>query len=124
MRDGRRKPSGDLIEDADNDRLEREDLGTWDGLYHLSVFADILKEGESSEEAVTRLFGINRRVKWFRTALVEALEAAGFELRASLPDPYHYDVVLGTVLNEEVVESFEQCFEAEARRNPAWTARS
>lgn len=89
-------------------------------MYHLSVFADALLPGELPDDAVARLFGTHRRVKFFRTAPVEKLFASGFELGASPPEPYHYDVVLGDVLSEEVIRTFDACFEEEARRNPAW----
>ena len=111
------------MEEADDDRLEREDLGTWDGQYHLSVFADVLQPHETVDTAVQRIFGTYRRVKYYREASVETLREAGFELAASAPDPFHYDVRLGTKLAADVVEAFEGCF-GEARRNPAWVRRS
>jgi hypothetical protein len=120
VREGKRKSLDTVMEEAEDDRLEREDLGSWDGQYHLSVFADCLLPGETLENAVSRLFGQYRKVKWFRSAQVETLQAAGFDLSASEPDPYHYDVLLGENLTKEAVEAFEGCFEQEARRNPAW----
>jgi hypothetical protein len=50
---------------------------------------------------------------------LECLEGADFELAASPPEPYHYDVIIGTQLTSDVVETFERCFD-EVRRNPAW----
>jgi hypothetical protein len=123
LREGKQKPCEDVMEEADDDRLEREDLGTWDGQYHLSVFAAPLQAGETLDSAVSRLFGAHRRVKFYRAAMLEALGGAGFDLAASPPEPYHYDVRLGTKLTDEIVEAFEQCF-GEARRNPAWQRRS
>jgi hypothetical protein len=58
--------------------------------------------------------------KWLRTGPLECFEEVEFVLLASPPEPYHYDVAIGTELTVEVVERFEQCFENQARRNPAW----
>jgi hypothetical protein len=122
MRDGKRKPVESLMKEADQDRREREDKGTWDGQYHLSVFAGPLAPDEQPEQAVVRLFGEHRRVKWFRAGPLEDFEKAGFRLSASPPGPYHYDVLIGPELTPDVVERFERCLENEARRNPAWHA--
>jgi hypothetical protein len=122
MRDGKRKAVEIVMKEAEQDRREREDNGTWDGQYHLSVFAGPLEQNEQPEQAVTRLFGGQRRVKWFRTGPLEHFEEAGFPLSASQPEPHHYDVVIGPDLTPDVVERFEQCLENEARRNPAWHA--
>lgn len=119
MREGKRRPVDKVLREAENEKRERVDLGTWDGFYHLSVFAGPLESGETLDEAIARLFGTERRVKFARVARLSALEDAGFGIRASRPDPYHYDVRLGTNLTPDVVDRFEACF-GEARRNPAW----
>jgi hypothetical protein len=120
MREGKRKSVDIVMQEAEQDRLERVGEGTWDGQYHLSVFAGTLASGEQLEDAVTRLFGEHRRVKWFRTGPLECFEAAGFAFSASPPEPYHYDVVMGSELTVEVIEGFEHCFDDEERRNKAW----
>ncbi len=111
------------MEEADDDRLERQDQGTWDDVFHLSVFAGPLGNGEEPEQAASRLFGEHRRVKFFRFAELKVLEDAGFELGASPPEPYHYNVALGTELTEDVIQDFENCLSSE-RRNPAWKRSS
>ncbi|WP_156212722.1 hypothetical protein [Lentzea aerocolonigenes] len=120
MREGKLKATERVLDEAEDERTEREDDGTWDGEFHLSVFASTLEPGEELDAAVARLFGPHRRVKFYRVATVEDLQAAGFQLAASPPEPYHYDVLLGTELTPAVVERFERCF-GDARRNPAWT---
>ncbi len=90
MREGKRKSVEIVMKEADQDRREREDEGTWDGQYHLSV--------------------------------LECFDREGLRLSASPPEPYHYDVVIGPELTPDVVERFEQCFDSEVRRNPAWHA--
>lgn len=122
MRDGKRKPVDDVMKEAEEERREREADGTWDGQYHLSVFAGPLEQNEEPEQAVTRLFAGRRRVKWFRTGPVERFQEAGFQLSASEPEPYHYDVLIGSDLTPKVIERFEGCLENEARKNPAWRA--
>lgn len=122
MREGKRKSVEVVMKEAEQDRREREDNGTWDGQYHLSVFAGPLEQNEEPEQAVTRLFGGERKVKWFRTGPLENFEETGLPLSSSQPDPYHYDVVIGPELTPEVIETFEGCLDNEARKNPGWRA--
>jgi hypothetical protein len=122
MREGKRKSVEIIMKEAEQDRREREDEGTWDGQYHLSVFAGPLAPEEHPEQAVPRFFGEHRTVKWFRTGPAERLEESGFVLSASPPEPYHYDVTIGLKLTPDVIERFERCFDNEARRNRAWRA--
>jgi hypothetical protein len=122
MREGKRKSVEIVMKEADQDKREREDEGTWDGQYHLSVFAGPLAADEQPEQAVQRLFDGHLRVKWFRTGPLECFDRGGLRLSASPPEPYHYDVVIGPELTPDVVERFEQCFDSEVRRNPAWRA--
>lgn len=119
VREGKPKAFDKVRKELDDDRAERIDEGTWDANYHLSVFAGPPEDGETVELTVNRLFGQHRTVKYFRTASLESLARAGFVMIASPPEPYHYDVVVGTEVDEAVVERFDQCFD-EARRNPAW----
>lgn len=119
FREGKRKPTTKVQEEADDEAIERGEQDMWDGFYRLSVFAAPLLPGESEDEAVGRLFGAHRKVKFYRTTSVPTLQDAGFELEASPPEPYHYDVLLGTKLAADIVEQFEGCF-GEPRRNPAW----
>jgi hypothetical protein len=119
MREGKRKAADRVIEEAQDEKLEREDAGDTSASYQLSVFAGPLDEGESLDDLVVRLFGKVRRVKFYRFAPVGTLLEAGFTLVASPPDPYHYDALLGLGLTSEVIERFDDCF-SEARRNPAW----
>jgi hypothetical protein len=119
VREGRVKDVSELLEEAEDDRLEREHDGTWNGSYHLSVFAAPLEAGETLDQAVSRLFGQHRTVKWYRIAQLEALTELGFQLIASQPEPYHYDVVLGENLDSSVINDFESCF-GEERRNQLW----
>jgi hypothetical protein len=123
VREGRVKTVEDVMEEAEDDKLEREEDGTWNGSYHLSVFAGPMQEGETLDEAVIRLFGAHRSVKWYRVATPEMLQRQGFEVGASNPEPYHYDVVLGETLNRQVIEAFEGCL-GEERRNGLWQRRS
>ncbi|MZE80855.1 hypothetical protein [Streptomyces xinghaiensis] len=107
------------MEEAEDEKREREDAGDMSESYQLSVFAGPLEEGEGPDDLVARLFGKFRRVKFYRSAPVGVLLEAGFTLVASPPDPYHYDALLGPRLTAEVIERFDDCF-SEARRNPAW----
>jgi len=117
FREGKHKPIAVLREDAESDRDHRKLDGTWDGQYHLSVFARPLEVGEEPEECVGELFEGYRQVKWFLCAQLQTLTAAGFTLAASPPEPYHYDVLLGTELTDSVLMAFDRCLEAEPRRN-------
>src|SRR6266516_28181 len=119
IREGNRRPAADVMEEAEDDKDERFEAGHWDGKYQLSVFAGLPQPGEDLDMLPSRLFSPYRTVKFFRSATVEVLAEAGFTLVASPPDPYHYDVILGTKLTPEVVQAFDDCF-AEARRNPLW----
>lgn len=123
VREGKVKDVTNVLEEAADDRVEREDDGSWNGFYHLSVFAAPLESEEELDEAVGRLFGQHRTVKWYRVAQLEALTQLDFELIASAPEPYHYDVVLGEVLSVPIVQAFESCF-GEERRNGLWRQRS
>ena len=123
VREGRVKDVTEVMEEADDDKLEREADGSWNGTYHLSVFAGLLETGEDLDQVVTRLFGEHRQVKWYRVALLEILEVQDFKLGASPPEPFHYDVILGEELTYSVVETFEKCF-GEERKNRLWQRRS
>ncbi|WP_216588043.1 hypothetical protein [Streptomyces brasiliscabiei] len=119
MREGKRKAVERVIEEAEDEKLEREDAGDASESYQLSVFAAPLEAGETLDDLVARLFGKFRSVKFYRFAPAGTLLEAGFTLVASPPDPYHYDALLGPRLTPEVIERFDDCF-SEARRNPAW----
>lgn len=119
VREGRAKAIMDVMEEADDDRLERQDDGSWNGIYHLSVFAGPAETGETLDDTITRLFGEHRKVKWYRIAQLEILDGQDFRLGASPPEPYHYEVILGENLTHSIVEAFEKCF-GEERRNSRW----
>lgn len=118
IREGKRKSPEKLMKEALMDRAERLENGTWDGTYQLSVFGGITEPQETEDGAANRFTYGEREARWFRIMDPQAIEDGGFHLITSAPEPYHYDVVLGTLLDVEVVERFEDCF-GEARRNPA-----
>lgn len=122
VREGKVKIIDEVMTEAEDDRLEREDDGSWNGSYHLSVFGGPVEEGETLDQAVGRFFGEHRTVKWYRVANWEVLQDSGFDVGASPPEPFHYDVVLGEILDPSAVEAFEGCFGGE-RRNELWRRR-
>ncbi|WP_328494951.1 hypothetical protein OHS59_20995 [Streptomyces sp. NBC_00414] len=119
MREGKRKAAERVIEEAEDEKLEREDSGDHSESYQLSTFAAPLEPGEDYDALVVRLFEGHRKVKFYRIAPVETLIEAGFTLVASPPHPYHYDAQLGPEASPEVIKRFDDCF-GEPRRNPAW----
>ncbi len=109
-----------LMSEAQQEARERQEEGRWDGHYRLSIFGDAVTTDESYDEAVVRIFDGKRKVKFSRCGALACLQAAQFKVGASPPEPYHYDVDLGTTLDRVTVEKFVQCFDA-PRRNPAWS---
>lgn len=107
-----------MIRQAENDRLRREEFGTWDGQYHLSVFAGALAPGQAAVDLAPTLWHPHlTNVKYFMLTSPERLVADGFEAGASMPEPHHYDVMIGSDLDADVVERFDACFSDELR-NP------
>jgi hypothetical protein len=85
MREGKLKPVSRVMEEADDDGLEREALGTWDGMYHLNVFGGVLLADEEPEHAVMRFFGAHRRVKFFRVTTPGAQNIRPADPRVTSP---------------------------------------
>lgn len=101
----------DLIEQAEDEYAES-------GRYRLSTFCRVKEGPEDDEDVIRRIVQEatlpNGQV---RTTTVGALTDLGFSLEQTGHPECHYDVDLGDELSSEVVERFEQAFEA-PRRNP------
>lgn len=109
---------GGVIPDLDALMEQAEDEYAESGRYRLSTFCGVKKGEEDDEDLLRRIIQEghvpNGQV---RTTRVEVLLDLGFSLEQTGQPDCHYDVDLGDELSPEVVERFEQAFEA-PRRNP------
>lgn len=108
-----------LRDEVEGDRRQRAADGTWDGKYQLSTFADVVRPPESDERldvlASRVVMSARKLPKNYRATTVPILLAHGFEIGASPPDPYHYDVSLGATVTEAVLQRFVACFDPVVR---------
>lgn len=101
----------DLIEQAEDEYAES-------GRYRLSTFCGIKEGPEDDEDVIRRIVQeANLPNGQVRITQVQVLADLGFSLEQTGQPACHYDVDLGNELSLEVVERFEQAFEA-PRRNP------
>ncbi len=87
------------------------DKGTWDGIYRLSVVGDHRVDDETDAEVAIRVFEGTAGVAPRQAHLADLGKLVqAFKVVATPPDPYHYDVELGAVLSNPVLDAFAACF--------------
>lgn len=109
-----------LRKDAEADHAQQVALNYAEPDYSVSVFASpVVHEPGQVEEIALRLernLLEHRSFRYITFTTMSRLTASGFEVRLNEPPPDHYDVVLGTELNEDALTKLSAIFDENEKR--------